>query len=233
LRRRQGALAYAGIACVFVFGVIALWAITHRNSPETEVTAAVPATAQLAKPGSSPPPNASKSAAPPTEEGAPALEQAHAEIGGALNDWIASTNAGDINTQMTFYNPTVEAFYLTRNVSRDAVRAEKERLYEQADKIQVQASQPEIKLSKDGQTATTRFNKRYVIEGSQENRQGEVIQELRWVKTDDGWKIVSERDVRVIRNPNKASSSSRKNNSSKWPHQIVLRGFKKLIQPIR
>ncbi|MEP7339063.1 MAG: protein kinase [Acidobacteriota bacterium] len=231
--RRQGALAYAGIACVFVFGVIALWAITHRKSPEAEVTAAVPVAAQLSKPGSSPTPDASVSPAPVTEEGTPALEQAHAEIGGALNDWIASTNAGDINTQMSFYNPTVEAFYLARNVSRDAVRAEKQRLYEQADKIEVQASRPQIKLSKDGQTATTRFNKRYVIEGSQENRQGEVIQELRWLKTDDGWKIVSERDVRVIRNPNKASSSPRKSNSSKWPHQIVIKGFKKLIQPIR
>ena len=31
------------------------------------------------------------------------------------------------------------------------------------------------------------------------NRQGEVLQELRWVKSDDQWKIVSERDLRVIR----------------------------------
>lgn len=231
LRRRQGALAYAGIACVFIFGVIALWAITSRKSPEAEVTAAVPVATQLAKSGSSPMPNASASPTP-TEEDTPALEQAHAEIGGALNDWIASTNAGDINTQMTFYNSTVDAFYRARNVSRDTVRAEKQRLYEQADKIEVQAGDPQIKLSKDGQTATTRFNKRYVIEGAQENRQGEVIQELRWLKTDDGWKIVSERDVQVLRNSNKASG--RRNDSVlKRPDKAVVRGVKKLFQVIR
>ena len=38
----------------------------------------------------------------------------------------------------------------------------------------------------------------YVIEGKV-SRQGEVLQELRWAKQEDGWKIVSERDLRVIR----------------------------------
>jgi ketosteroid isomerase-like protein len=233
LSRRQGALAYAGIACVFVFGVIALWAITSRKSPEAEVTAAVPVATQLVKAGPSTTPSASTLPTPPIEEDTSASEEAQAEIGGALNDWIASTNAGDINTQMTFYNSTVDAFYLKRNVSHDAVRAEKQRLYEQADKIEVQASEPQIKLSKDGQTATTRFNKRYVIEGAQENRQGEVIQELRWLKTDNGWKIVSERDVRVIRNPNKAASGRRNESALRRPDKAVVRGVKKLFQVIR
>ena len=44
-----------------------------------------------------------------------------------------------------------------------------------------------------------RFRKRYVIRGERLNRRGEVEQELRWTETDDGWRIVSERDVRVIR----------------------------------
>jgi hypothetical protein len=38
----------------------------------------------------------------------------------------------------------------------------------------------------------------YVIKGEL-NRTGEVLQELRWVKQEDGWKITSERDLRVIR----------------------------------
>jgi hypothetical protein len=42
------------------------------------------------------------------------------------------------------------------------------------------------------------FRKTYMIKG-RVNRQGEVLQELRWVKSDDQWKIVSERDLRVIR----------------------------------
>jgi hypothetical protein len=42
------------------------------------------------------------------------------------------------------------------------------------------------------------FRKSYVIEGHV-SRQGEVLQEPRWAKQTDGWKIVSERDLRVIR----------------------------------
>lgn len=33
------------------------------------------------------------------------------------------------------------------------------------------------------------------------NRAGEVLQELRWAKQEDGWKIVNERDLGVIRRP--------------------------------
>jgi hypothetical protein len=39
-----------------------------------------------------------------------------------------------------------------------------------------------------------RFRKRYRID----ERGGEVLQELRWRRTDSGWRIVSERDLRVI-----------------------------------
>jgi hypothetical protein len=43
-----------------------------------------------------------------------------------------------------------------------------------------------------------RFRKKYVIKEGQKSRSGEVIQELQWIKLDGAWKIVSERDVKVI-----------------------------------
>ena len=45
-----------------------------------------------------------------------------------------------------------------------------------------------------------RFRKRYQIGGSPGSsaRTGEVLQELRWRRTPGGWKIVGERDVRVL-----------------------------------
>ena len=117
----------------------------------------------------------------------------------SLDDWVAATNARDIRRQMAFYMPTVQAFYLTRGVSRDAVRAEKARVFARADLIDVRAEEPEIIFREAGHTAIMRFRKRYRIEGGPASRRGEVVQELRWRKTDDGWKIFSERDVRVIR----------------------------------
>lgn len=123
---------------------------------------------------------------------------AHATLNGALDDWIAATNARDIQRQMDFYNRTVSAFYRTRNVPREAVRAEKSRVFGRAEVIDIKAAAPGIRLSRDGRTATMRFRKKYAIEGGGEDRRGEVVQELRWRRTDDGWKIVSERDLRVI-----------------------------------
>ena len=123
---------------------------------------------------------------------------AEASLRGALGEWIAATNARDIGRQMSFYGQQVNAFYRTRNVPREAVRAEKSRVFGSAEVIDVRAGEPEIRLSPDGQTAIMRFRKKYNIAGGGEDRRGEVLQELRWRRTGEGWKIVSERDLRVI-----------------------------------
>jgi hypothetical protein len=44
-----------------------------------------------------------------------------------------------------------------------------------------------------------RFRKRFLVSGPRLNRRGEVEHELRWAATDGGWRIVSERDLRVLR----------------------------------
>jgi len=44
-----------------------------------------------------------------------------------------------------------------------------------------------------------RFRKVYDIQNRSNSRRGEVIQELRWQQTSRGWKIFSERDIKVIR----------------------------------
>lgn len=118
----------------------------------------------------------------------------------ALAEWIAATNARDIGKQMSFYPAMLKAFYLTRNVTRSFVRAEKERVFNRATLIDVRADAPEIIFVNGGSTAIMRFDKRYLIEGgAAQNHRGEVIQELRWQKTAAGWKIFSERDVKVLR----------------------------------
>ena len=120
------------------------------------------------------------------------------ELRAALGEWVAATNARDVGRQMNFYAPTVDAFYLSRNASRDAVRAEKSRVFAAARGVNVQAAAPDIRLSRDGRTAVMRFRKRYQITGGAGERSGEVLQELRWRRTPRGWKIVSERDLRVL-----------------------------------
>jgi hypothetical protein len=122
-----------------------------------------------------------------------------AALRAALNEWIAATNARDLNKQMGFYNQQVNAFYQARDVGLDIVRADKARAYERADSIHVRAGMPQISLSPDGLTATMRFRKQYNIAGGGEDRSGEVVQELRWRRLNGKWRIISERDVRVVR----------------------------------
>jgi ketosteroid isomerase-like protein len=120
------------------------------------------------------------------------------ELRAALDEWIAATNARDIDRQMKFYEPTVAAFYLTRNASRQAVRAEKSNVFARASTVDVRADEPQISLSPDRATATMRFRKQYAIMGGGSDRRGAVIQELRWRRTGAGWRITSERDLRVV-----------------------------------
>jgi hypothetical protein len=116
-----------------------------------------------------------------------------------LDQWIATTNARDLNRQKDFYMPKVSAFYRARNVSRDEVLADKARTFEHADLIDVRAEgEPEITIHPNGRIATMRFRKQYAIKSGQQDHHGEVVQELRWRRTGQGWKIISERDVKVI-----------------------------------
>jgi ketosteroid isomerase-like protein len=129
-----------------------------------------------------------------------AMKQAAAPLNGALAEWVAATNARDIDRQMGFYAPTVGAYYRARGVSREFVRADKARVFQHADVVDVRAvGEPDVRINTDGRTATMRFLKQYVIKGGGQDRQGEVVQELRWRLTGGEWRIVSERDVRVVR----------------------------------
>lgn len=116
----------------------------------------------------------------------------------SLDEWISATNAHNIEKQMSFYMPELKAYYLARNASRNSVRIEKTRAFAGAKSIDIRAAEPEIIFQDEGRTAIMRFRKKYRVENNSKTRSGEVVQELRWQQTNRGWKIFSERDIRVI-----------------------------------
>lgn len=123
-----------------------------------------------------------------------------ATLRAALADWIDATNGRDIERQMAYYPARLQAFYLARDVTRAAVRAEKLRVFARATSVEIRAESPEIIFTEGGRSAVMRFRKQYAVEGGPAGgRRGEVVQELRWLRTGAGWRITSERDVRVIR----------------------------------
>ncbi|CAN5459869.1 hypothetical protein BH18ACI3_BH18ACI3_12060 [soil metagenome] len=122
-----------------------------------------------------------------------------AALRNALNDWIDATNQRDIDRQMSFYMSEMKAFYLSRNVTRNAVQREKSRIFSKARSVDIRAEEPEIIFQNADRTAVMRFRKKYRVVDNTKIRSGEVIQELRWQQTNGGWRIFSERDVKVIR----------------------------------
>ena len=122
-----------------------------------------------------------------------------AQLRRALAEWIEATNRRDIEKQMSFYLPQLKAYYLSRNTPRSFVREEKNRAFDTARSIDIRAEEPEIVFQDRGNTAVMRFRKQYRIVDRRRTRSGEVIQELRWQRVPGGWRIFSERDVRVLR----------------------------------
>jgi len=122
-----------------------------------------------------------------------------ADLRGALNSWIDATNRRDIHAQMQFYMPEMKAYYLARNTPRSTVRAEKDRVFAGLRVVDIRAGEPEIIFQDNGRVAVMRFIKEYRLTGRIGTKSGVVVQELRWQRVGNKWRIFSERDVRVIR----------------------------------
>jgi ketosteroid isomerase-like protein len=139
------------------------------------------------------------SQAQPGAQGTEETQEKFASLRNALEEWIAATNARDLEKLMSFYDAKLNTFYLARNVSRESVRAEKARLFKRTDLLDVRAGTPEITINRTNNTALMYFRKQYVMTGNGQERSGEVLQQLRWRRTGEDWKIVAERDAQVVR----------------------------------
>jgi hypothetical protein len=139
-----------------------------------------------------------------TQMALPQEIEARRQLVTAAFRWLEATLARDFAAQSAFYPDKMDAFYLWRDVPRSAVIAEKRRVFEQARTISIRIDPPQLIVDPGARSGRMYFRKTYVIRGEGKlNRAGEVLQELRWAKQEDGWKIVSERDLRVIRYPRK------------------------------
>ncbi len=142
-------------------------------------------------------PVASPTAAAVTQA-SPSATTDDAGLRSALTEWVAATNARDIERQMTFYPPVVPRYYTQSNASRALVRRDKASVIVGASTIDVRIEDPSITYRDDGRTALVSFRKLFLIGYGGRTRTGAVIQEMIWSRTEQGWKINSERDVRVL-----------------------------------
>ncbi|MDX6271178.1 MAG: hypothetical protein QOD28_2401 [Acidobacteriota bacterium] len=162
-------------------------------TPSAQATATTtPAPSPAATPNASPQPTVAPHATVAEEKERVALRS-------AIDSWLAAHSTRNLTQVTNFYMPNVSAFYLTQNTTRAAVRAEKARLFREPNMSIRRTGDPQITFGQDGSTATTTFRKSYSRGDASRPQSGEVLQEIVWQKTNRGWKIISERDLRVIR----------------------------------
>ena len=218
--RWDGKLPWIVVALVagMIGGLLGIWALNYYQGADSGENVATRSPAPSASQPAAQQPSAETDAAGPSQTrdasgqaqaaatpaddapagASPASAGDEEELRGALAAWIDATNARDLERQMSFYDSRVGTFYLARNASRAAVRAEKAAVISRASKVDVRADPPQVFLSRDGREATMRFRKQFAIEGGGQDRRGAVLQELRWRRTPGGWKIVGERDLRIV-----------------------------------
>lgn len=212
--RRKGLrlVGVVGLLLLFLSAIIGVVLLTRRgDTPSPASSNAVVKESAVASPSASPQQATPRETRPagevnvnasPTPLAGSSTKEPLTETGSlrsALDGWVAATNERDIGGQLVYYAPRLDAFYTRRGVSRDDVRAEKQSTFARASRVSMTIGEPSIEVGADGLTSVMRFRKQYVIESGAQRRAGEVLQELRWAKTKDGWRITSERDLQVIR----------------------------------
>jgi serine/threonine-protein kinase len=210
-RRFPLALVLGSLALVALLGLL-LYAWRSRPAIDRAATTGTNATPTpaLATPSAQATPTTTPASPSATPAASPqpsvaeqpvtvALEKERVALGSSIDGWLAAHNTRNLTQVTNFYMPNVSAFYLTQNTTRAAVRAEKARLFRERGMSIRRTGDPQIIFGQNGGTATTTFRKSYSRGDAAQSQSGEVLQEIVWQKTNRGWKIISERDLRVLR----------------------------------
>lgn len=151
-----------------------------RPSPNTNAT-------PKPSPGTSPTPA-------PTPATGMSVEES--EVRASLNGWLSSFRAGDLDAYMTRYASVLDAYYLSRNVSIDRVRADKARAFAKYSTLDVSLSDVQVRIDSSGRRAVSTFTKSWRFSspgvspytGSGPNR-------FTWTKIGGQWLITGEEDL--------------------------------------
>lgn len=202
---REKYLLGAGLLLALLFGSIAAWLFMREPQVNRNAAAYVPPSQSAAPISTERTPSSNDAASRSSQSTQNNANNAGANsstelaaLQSSLDAWVAANNARDVNKQMSFYTSQTARYYTRQYASQAFVRADKMRSIGNASSVDMRVRDTQIEIAPDGRTATMRFTKQYAIERGGNTSRGEVLSELGWLKTEDGWKIISERDLRVI-----------------------------------
>ncbi|HEX8493793.1 MAG TPA: hypothetical protein VF658_13195 [Pyrinomonadaceae bacterium] len=132
----------------------------------------------------------------PTSTPTPSTSVEEREVRAALNGWLSSFRARDIDEYMAHYASVLEAYYLARNVSVERVRVDKERAFAKYTTIEVWLSDVRVQVDPSGVRAVALFNKSYRFTSDGANPYvGSGLNRFTFRKIGGQWLITGEEDL--------------------------------------
>ncbi|MCI0487310.1 MAG: protein kinase [Blastocatellia bacterium] len=119
-----------------------------------------------------------------------------AEVLDTIEGWAAATRAHDLDAHISYYAPVLDTYYNRKSVSRNLVRADRERAYARYSRLDVQITNIRISVDSSGIRANATFDKTYEFSGGGQ-LSGSVQQMLWFVRVGGRWRITGEKDLQV------------------------------------
>lgn len=192
------------LSAVSFSAVMLIAAVAQRNHKSYDPAAAAARIApeESSRPravfGESPAPQAQPATSEPKRvEPVPAgKNDVPGDIAGFLERWRTSLARGDLEAHVATYAPRLERFFRQGKVTRDRVRAEKERLlriYPDVNRLDITDIRVE---SRQGNRAVVTFRKDWDMSGARRFA-GSERQRLTLVRVGDAWQIAGEEELKV------------------------------------
>lgn len=118
------------------------------------------------------------------------------EIADFIESWRKSNEDRNIDSHIEHYANTVDNFYKESGISKNHVRADRQRAYEVYESIKMEIDN--LKITPESETsAVAVFDKSWTFKNEKKTSTGSVEQEQRFVKQNGKWQIVGEKDLLV------------------------------------
>jgi hypothetical protein len=114
-----------------------------------------------------------------------------------LVDWKTASEDFDLEANVSNYADNVD-YYTGGKVSKSKIKQDKQKAYSTYDTININISDIKITPDPSGEKATVVFNKEWDFATLDKKNRGEVTQQIIFSKVAGKWKIVSEKDLKVL-----------------------------------
>ncbi|MFL6214119.1 MAG: protein kinase domain-containing protein [Blastocatellia bacterium] len=118
------------------------------------------------------------------------------EVMEMLNGWAEAMGRHDLDAYMSYYAPTLDAYYKRSNVNRADVRAEKARAFSRYATLDIQLNNVQIRADQTDERVIVSYDKSYdFAEASGHHFTGTARSGLWLEKSGNRWLITSEKDL--------------------------------------